>query len=70
MKVGDLVKQINPWYHNGQEETHHGVVLQINKSCGDLAGHILVQWFGVFNDRVKAHHPSDVVLLEKNKKNT
>ena len=65
MKVGDLVRMSNAFH-----KEHHGILLQINKSCGDLSGHVLVQWVGIFNDRVQVHNPRDVEVLKINKINT
>jgi len=65
MQVGDLVRMSNAFHGE-----HHGILLKINKSCGDLAGNILVQWVGIFNDRLKYHNPRDVEVLDKNKINT
>ena len=65
MKVGDLVRMSNAFH-----KEHHGILLKINKSCGDLAGHVLVQWVGIFKDSVMAHNPRDVEVLKINKINT
>jgi hypothetical protein len=67
MEVGDLVIISNPFMGKSSDDHHHGVVLRINKSCGDLSGHVLVQWFGLFNNNIKAHHPQDLAVLKKNK---
>ena len=68
-KVGDLVKLSNPFV-GFSDTNHHGIVVEVNKEHEYLAGHIIVKWFGIYSDRRKVHNPRDVVLLEKNKKNT
>ncbi len=65
MKVGDLVRMSNAFHGE-----HHGILLKINKRCGDLSGNILVQWVGIFNDRLGYCDPREVEVLNKNKINT
>ena len=63
MNVGDLVQ---PRHHYIPRGTCHGIVLKITKSCGDLGGYILVQWFGAYGDRVKAHDATQLKKIEEN----
>jgi hypothetical protein len=62
MQIGDLVKLC--WR---TKQVHHGIVLKINKSCGDLAGNVLIQWVGVFNDRTQVHLLRDIQTFPINK---
>ena len=59
MQVGDLVQMNYDWT---PRSTCYGIVLKVTKSCGDLAGYVLVQWFGAYGDRVKAHDPDQLVI--------
>ena len=59
MKIGDIVQSAS-WTPIAP---CHGIVLKVTKSCGDLAGMVLVQWFGIFGDRVQLHNPRDLVSL-------
>jgi len=68
-EIGDIVKLNNPFHGTGVHD-HHGIVVKVNKEHDYLEGHIVVRWFGIFNDRHKAHPPSDIVPLKKINKNT
>ena len=65
MKVGDLVKMVNPFV--GEVQEHHGIVLKISQSMGDLAGHVIVQWVGIYGDRLKAHPPRDLRVVNESR---
>ena len=62
MQIGDLVKLKPEWLG---ECDYHGIIVRISPRCGNLNGHVVVKWFGIHKDEVKAHAPRDIRLIPK-----